>query len=211
MPKYFKYFPQTIYSLQDNVTSLDTITNLTSKFSFAEDFKNNTSLYYQYSVTDGETPEMLAHKIYGDSEKHWVILAMNDMFNPLLDWPIEQRSLVDIIEKKYRDMAEPEQTGVEWAQQNYYAYYKIETQKNPLTDDVFTTTTQIDANTYADLITTSTQYTLDDGNVITVTVDGNAKTYYDYEIDTNEKKRIIKILNPQFLPIVDEEFRNVFK
>jgi len=211
MSKYFKYFPQTIYSLQDNVTSLDTITNLTSKFSFAEDFKNNTSLYYQYSVTDGETPEMLAHKIYGDSEKHWVILAMNDMFNPLLDWPIEQRSLVNIIDKKYLDNAGPGQTGLEWAQQNYYAYYKIETQTNPLTEDKFITTTQIDANTYGDLVTTSQSYTLDDDNVITISIKGEAKTYYEHEIDTNENKRLIKILNPQYLPIVDEEFRNVFK
>ena len=211
MAKFFKNFPKTIYSLDNNPTSVDYVTNLTTKFGFAPEFKDNALLYYNYIVTDGETPEMLAHKIYGDSEKHWIILGMNDIFNPVIDWPIEQRSLLNIIESKYLSSANTQidETGLEWAQQNYHSYYKIETQTNSSTDDKIFTTLQIDANTYANVSTSTTNYTLNDGNVITVKVERTAKTYYDYEIEQNENKRIIKILHPQFMDVVDEEFKRV--
>lgn len=216
MAKYFNYFPETVYTLQDNATSVDIITNITSRFGFEQKFKDNSSLYYKYVITDGETPEVLAHKIYGDSEKHWIILGMNDIFNPVIDWPVEQRSLLNIIDTKYTGAPYANtangQTGLEWAQQNYHSYYKIETQTNSATGDTSVSTTQIDSNTYIDLAVAETiQYTLADNNVISITTERDAKTYYDYEIDVNESKRTIKILNPQYVEIVDEEFRNVFK
>lgn len=216
MAKYFNYFPQTVYTLQDNATSVDLVTNITSKFGFEQKFKENTSLYYEYVVTDGETPEILAHKIYGDSEKHWIILAMNDIFSPTTDWPVEQRSLINIIDTKYTGAPYANtangQTGLEWSQQNYHSYYKIETQTNLLTGEASVHTMQVDSNTYTDLaVSSTTNYTLADNNTISITVERDAKTYYDYEIDMNEQKRKIKILSPQFVPSVDEEFRNVFK
>lgn len=212
MSKYFKIFPKTVYSLQNTATSLDTVTNLTSKFGFEKEFKNNTTLYYEYSITDGETPEVLAHKLYGDSEKHWIILSLNDIFNPATDWPLEYRNLMDVIEKKYVEFADTEvdQTGLEWAQANIHSYYKIETQTNPLTDDKFIYTSQIDSNTYANVISSSSNYTLQNHNVITIAIDKETKTYYDYEIDENEKKRVIKILKPEYVDSVDNEFRGIF-
>lgn len=209
MSKYFKLFPKTVYSQQDTPTYLDTITNLTTKVSFAKEFKENSSLYYLYVITDGETPEMLAHKIYGDSEKHWIILSMNDMFNPTMDWPIEQRSLLNIIENKYIDLAEPEQTGLEYAQQEIHSWYKIETQTNNLTNDKIVKKIQIDSNTYNNIEESVNTYTLQDGSSITIAITLDTKSFYDYEIDLNDAKRTIKILNPQFIPMIDEEFRRV--
>ncbi len=77
MAKYFNYFPKTIYNL-DNSGSLDSITNLTINFSFDKNILENAVLYYEYDVQDGETPEVVAHKVYGSSEKHWIILKMKD-------------------------------------------------------------------------------------------------------------------------------------
>jgi hypothetical protein len=40
-------------------------------------------------------------------------------------------------------------------------------------------------------------------------VSKETKTYYDFEIEDNEKKRRIKILKPEFVFAVDQEFRRV--
>jgi len=46
-----------------------------------------------------------------------------------------------------------------------------------LTSQEFKKTTQIDANTYASLSTSTTIYTLDSGNTITMKITKDAKTY----------------------------------
>jgi hypothetical protein len=212
MAKYFKYFPQTYYNLEEGKTNLDVITNIMSKFSFEESFKNNSVIYYQYAVTDGETPEMLAHKFYGSSEKHWIILALNDIINPLYDWPLNQNSLIKLIDKKYEQFANTANgfTGMEWAQENIHSYFKVETQTNRDTNEKFTETIVIDSNTYANTSAQNNTYTLQNGRIIDVNLVKGFKTYYEYEIEKNEEKRLIKVLKPEFVNAVEEEFKRVF-
>ena len=213
MAKYFNYFPQTYYNLDNSKTNIDIVTNIMSKFTFESEFKNNSVVYYEYVITDGETPEMLAHQIYGSSERHWIILALNDIVNPLLDWPTEQRSLIKIIDKKYEPYANTSNgfTGLAWSQQNIHSYYKKELQYNPDLNESYSQTIQIDADTYANISPSTVTYTLDNGKNIRVDVSKTTKTYYEYEIDENEKKRQIKLLKPEFVQTVEEEFKKVFK
>ncbi len=213
MAKYFNYFPKTYYAFSDDKNAVNTVTNLTSKFSFEDSFKNNSALFYEYSVIDGETPEILAHKVYGSAERHWIILAMNDIYNPYTDWPVESRSLNDIIEFKYIGNANTQlgQNGIEWARANIHSYYKIETQTDQTTGTVYKKTTQIHANTYNSITTTTpTTYTLKSGNRISVKTERDSKTFYEYEIEENEKKRSIKLLKPEYVAAVEEEFQNIF-
>lgn len=213
MPKYFNYFPKTIYTLDDNNKNIQTLTNITTKFSFEDSFKNNSVLYYEYAVTDGETPEMIAHKVYGSSEKHWIILALNDIYNPIHDWPMEQRSLINYIDLTYEAQADTAngETGLEWAQTNNYAYYKIETQTNALTNDKDVVKYQIDSATYANTATESVSYTLQSGANVTISTTKESQTYYQYEIQKNDDKRIIKILKPEFASTVEEEMIKVLQ
>lgn len=212
MAKYFSYFPQTYYNLDTNKTNVDVVTNILSKFSFENSFKNNSVVYYEYVVTDGETPEMLAHQIYGSSEKHWIILSLNDIVNPLVDWPIEQNSLIKLIDKKYESFANTANgfTGLEWSRENIHSRYKTDTQYNLQTNESFETTIQIDADTFANVSNSSSNYTLSDGKTIRIDTVKYTKTYYEYEVEQNESKREIKLLKPEFVPIVEEEFRKVF-
>lgn len=54
-----------------------------------------------YYVTDGETPEILADKFYGNARYHWVILLSNAIVNVHKEWPKDQQSLFDYVEHKY--------------------------------------------------------------------------------------------------------------
>lgn len=209
MSKYFSYFPKTIYNL-DNSNSLDAVTNLMNGFSFDESLTENSILYYEYTVADGETPEMLAHKIYGSVEKHWVILKLNGVVDVKTDWPLSQKNLMEVINNKYANNGIlTSQTGYQWAFNTTHSYYKIETRTLVASGEKVIDTIQIDANTYANVITSSIQYTLPDNNVVQIDTTRNLKTYYQYEVDLNESKRNIKVLKPEFVPSVTDEFVRV--
>lgn len=214
MPKYFNYFPQTFYNVDDTKKSVDVVTNIMTKFGFESSFKDNTAVYYNYVITDGETPEMLAHKFYNDSEKHWVLLTLNDIYSPSTDWPMEQRSLYRYIDVKYTESADTANTGItglQWARTHNHSYYKIEAQTVISTGDKTTSKYQIDANTYANVVSSTSNHTLGDGSVIRIDVSKDVKTYLDYEIDANDEKRKIKILKPEFVGAVDQELRILFE
>lgn len=214
MSRYFNFFPKTIYNLDENNQSVDVVTNIMSKFSFEPAFKNNSVVYYEYLVKDGETPEMIADKIYGSSEKHWILLSLNDIVNPQTEWPLPERSLIKLIDSKYSSNLYANSTtqyaGVQWAQSHTKQYLKIETQTNSRTGDVSKTTIELDANTYANTSESTSSYTLQDGNIINVTITKDAKTYYEYEVAQNDAKRNIKILKPEFASAVERELIGIF-
>lgn len=211
MANYFKLFPKTFYTLANNATSVETVTNIVARYNFDETFKNNSAVYYNYRIKDGETPEMIAHKIYGTSEKHWVILNYNDIYHPQFDWVLESSSLNKFIESKYVVNANTQagQTGTQWAKENVYGYFNRITQTNDKLNTVISIDEiQIDANTYANTATSSTNtYTLQDGNRVRIETVKFQKSYFEYEDDLNEEKRLIKIVKPEFVADIEEEFR----
>lgn len=209
MAKYFNFFPQVFYAQDSGLKSLDVLTNLTTRFTFEEEFKTNTSVYYKYDVEDGDTPEILAYKIYGSSEKHWVILLMNDIVDPLYDWPLKQQNVIKFVDNKYSANANVGQTGYSWASTNTHSYYKVVTQTVPSTGEIDITKYEIDSNSYSILTTSSTTYTLSDQKQITVAISKELKTYYEYEVDENEAKRTIKIIKPEIIPDLEKEFKRV--
>ena len=212
MPKYFAYFPKTIYNLADNNTGLDVVTNIISKFSFEESFKNNTTVYYNYVIGDGETPDMVASKVYGDSEKHWIILSLNNIVDVNTDWPLEQNSLTKVMDSKYYDAADTANTNVlgsQWAQGNIKSYHKVVTQTIVSNGAKINNVYEVDVNTYANIAATSVVYTLHDGSNVQIDTSKGVKTYYNYEIELNENKRIIKMLKQDFVAAVESEFKRV--
>jgi hypothetical protein len=214
MSKYFRYYPSVLYNFDNKNTTYDVATNIMSKVAFEEEFKNNSVIYYEYAVTDGETPEILADKVYGSPERHWIILSLNNILNPLTDWPIEQRSLGSIIDKKYQAAEyannNTQYAGTNWAKINTHSYYKVETQKNKSSNEDYVTKLEVDANTYANIVISTADYVLSSNDVVNITVSKETKTYYEYEIEQNEKKRIIKLLKPEFITEVEEEFKRNF-
>jgi len=210
MSKYFNYFPKTVYSL-DTTNNVDVVTSIVSRFAFESSFRDNTSVYYEYNIQDSDTPEIIANKFYGDSEKHWVVLMLNHIVDPQFDWPLDQRTIISYMDEKYSANASVGQSGVSWAQANIHSYYKVETRTTNSTNTDLQIKIQVDANTYANVAATTTNLTLDDGNSITIKVSKETKSYYDYEIEQNETKRTIKLLKPEFVSPIEDELRAVFR
>ena len=69
-----------------------------------DEIKNNYSVYDEYDIQDGETPEILSSKIYGNSEYHWLILHMNEIIDPRYDWPLSTFNLIKYCQSKYTNI-----------------------------------------------------------------------------------------------------------
>ena len=213
MAKYFNYFPKTFYTLQSDADGLDAVTNIISRYGLEKDFKENSSVYYKYDIQDSDTPEIIAAKLYGSSERHWMVLAMNDILDPQFEWPLDYRTLIQFIDEKYTANANTVagQTGLEWAQSNTHSYYKVEKRTTNYSGNSIETKVEVDANTYANISVSSSNVTLSDGIAITIDTSKETKTYYDYEIEENESKRAINLLKPEFAFTLEQELISVFK
>jgi len=215
MSKYFNYFPKTFYTSNNNSTGIDTVTNIIARFGFENKLKENSSAFYKYTIKDSDTPEIIAHKFYDHSERHWIVLLFNDIIDPQYDWPLQSDTLIDYINTKYSTVeyantANTLVTGLSWAQNisHVQAYYKIITRTSADGTDIVEKIT-VDANTYANIAATSISYTLNNASSITQTVSKTSQTYYDYELELNEAKREIKLLKGDFVSEVEKEFKRV--
>jgi len=207
MSKYFNFFPKTLYTT--DAKNADVVNNITSRFNFEETFKNNTAVCYEYDIQDSDTPEIIAAKFYGDSERHWIILLFNDILDPQFDWPMDYRTLISFIDEKYSASANVNQSGSNWAQSDTKTYYKIEKRTTISTNTITMNEIEVDANTYANVTVSSSNVTLADGYIITIAVSKDTQSYYDYEMELNEAKRKIKLLKPEFVGNIESEFRRV--
>ena len=215
MAKYFNYFPKTFYSNNNLTTGLDTVTNIISRFTFEQTLKDNSSAFYKYSVQDSDTPEIIAYKYYGSSERHWVVLLFNDIIDPQFDWPLRYDAFINFVDEKYTANGAANttvQSGLAWAMSvnNVQAYYKIVT-KTDIDNISLVEKIQVDANVYANVSSTTQIFTLADGATITQIITKEKKTYYDYEMEENESKREIRLIKNEFIPQIEKEFKKVVK
>jgi hypothetical protein len=207
MSRYFNYFPKTLYSSNNATSSLDTITNITARFGFESSLKENSNAFYQYSIKDSDTPEIIAAKFYSNPERHWIVLMFNDIIDPQYDWPMENRTLMQYIDKKYSANG-----GLSWAMNiaNVKAYYKTIT-RTSFDGTKIIEKVELDSGVYANTAATTANIVLQDGSIITQTVTKSTQTYYDYEIELNEEKRTIKLVKSEFVPQIEKEFKKIIK
>jgi hypothetical protein len=100
MSKYFENFPLINYSLDAGQTSF-VMTDFFRRVKADANSILGSSAYYEYQLAEGDTPEILAHKLYGDPNLHWIILITNETIDPRFEWAQTQNSLTNYIRDKY--------------------------------------------------------------------------------------------------------------
>jgi hypothetical protein len=211
MANYFSKYPAIYYSFDDYKTS-KYVTNILSRFSLESALKENTSVFYNYDIRDGDTPEILASKLYGSSERHWMVLAMNDIVDPQFDWPLQYETLITFVDEKYMANANSNTAGagLTWSRGNIQSYYRVETTTMP-GNIIDVKEYEIDANTYANtVISLNNSVTLSDNTVVIFDTTKITKSYYEHEFELNEQKRKIKLIKPEFVSALETELEQVF-
>ena len=97
---YFDMFPNIYYSAKGD-GKFTIMKDLLSRVKIIANVKENILGFDYYDVKDGETPEMIAHKYYGDVNLHWTILVVNDVIDYYEDWPMSTQRFEQFVKDKY--------------------------------------------------------------------------------------------------------------
>ena len=97
---YFSRFPLTVYDMKgDGVYKL--LPDILRRVKLRSGIKAGAFIFTEYDVRDGEKPEDVAVKWFGDPEYHWVILMTNNITDRYYQWPLTQPQFQNFIEDKY--------------------------------------------------------------------------------------------------------------
>jgi hypothetical protein len=195
--KYFDTLPKIIQ--YDGKGNSKILTNIMARASLIPDVANNPLVFYKYDIQDGDTPEIVAHKYYGDSYRYWIVLYVNNKLDPQWDWPLSGQNFNAYIADKYSEV-DPYTT--------VHNYQKVITQYDSGTNTTTVNTVEIDEDTYNSLVPSTNTYPLPTGSV-TVSIEGKVVSVYDYELDLNESKRKIMILNNTYVRQFESEFKKL--
>ena len=75
--------------------------NILRRVKLRANIKNGMFMFDNYDVKEGETPETVAFKWFGDAEYHWVILMTNNITDRYYEWPLTQPQFQLHLEDKY--------------------------------------------------------------------------------------------------------------
>ena len=170
---YFQYQSVVPYTFTTGgVTTTMSIVNITQRARIAERLRQHTTTMHDYVIGEGERPDTVALKLYGDVKYTWVVLLMNNIVS-LYDWPMTNSEFELYLIGKYGSLSDSQNQGTRtdaaWSAAKFY--YTTEGDR-------------VDATTYAGLGTRQ----------------GITNTPYTQEVEDNDARRTIKVVRKQFLP-----------
>ena len=177
---YFDNFPVIIYDSVGEGKYKD-VTNLLKRVAMRSKVKSNALVFDTYDVKEGETPEMIADKLYGDPELHWVILLLNDITDRFHQWPMNTPQFLAFINDKYDNVDDVHHYEI--AQSSGDTKTKIEVYKN------------------------SALYTGDTDFYASASI----VTNFEYEENEQDEKRKIRLLDPIYVEQFITEYENLMK
>ena len=206
--QYFDTLPKIVYRTAQGTSTL--YTNLMARASIMPSILKNSMVYYQYDIQEGDTPEIVAFKYYGDSYRYWIVLFANQIMDPQWEWPLNYNSFNAYIKDKYGYSESLGTWSVFDPYSTTYQWQKIVTQYDNYTQTTTVNKIVIDEFAYNNLIESTNSYTLPTG-AVTVSVTKNILSYYDWELETNESKRNINLLNEIYVDELEKQFKNLMK
>jgi hypothetical protein len=220
---YFGKFPKIDYDIRNVIINkqYEKVTNIFFRIKYISEVLNNLSSYYSIELEDSETPEIIAEKVYNDAGAGWMVLLANQIIDPQFEWPLGYDAFNKYIITKYG--------SIENAETTYHHYNMVITRE--LQPDDITTETRYVVNkqklTDNNLFVPYNYYEVHDedpgslaftqsvesfnieGKTVTETIKGEAVTNYQYEMDLNESRRLIKVIKKDYYEQIMNEFDNL--
>jgi hypothetical protein len=99
---YFDNFPTFLYPFKiNNKTEYKLIKDISQNVRVRKEILANITLYDEYDIREGDTPEIISEKVYGSPLYHWVVMLCNERYNYIDDYPLTQYELEKYITDKY--------------------------------------------------------------------------------------------------------------
>ena len=199
---YFRELPDILYqsNLLHKVSSQEyiQIKNIFRRVKIQDWIQDNVQFFNKYTIRDGERPDTMAERLYGTSERDWIIILTAGITNIRNDWPLSNYDLYRYVEAKY---------GTDLNAIHHYETIEVRDNKGRLilpagqrVDQNFTIPTPYDASATNFYVGVRPQS--DNIDYRSVNSDINPVTgvsNYEYETQLNESKRRIEVMKPIYL------------
>ena len=193
---YFSTFPLVVASDYKNNAIL--LTNLMARVEIIPSLLRNPLLFYSYDLKESDRPDIIAHKYYDDSNKYWMVLFANEIMDPLYDWPLTSQQFDAYLKNKYSQAAGGDAFVLTYTTSTVQEYRKTITTYDSTSLETTTKTVVVDLTTYNSITTGSVTQTFSSGASVTRTISKTPVSIYDYEIELNEAKQNIKLINSSY-------------
>jgi hypothetical protein len=169
-----------------------TAKNFFRRYKVNDEIFSYVVFFTKYTIVDGDRPDTLADRLYGDPFYDWVILLTNNLVNSQYDWPMTNYTLSKVVEKEFDDP---------YGTIHHYETYEYGPYPAGL---------HVDAAFYnkTHKLNINGQIVTKNGNEICRPV-----TIIEHYTAENEKKRSIYLLKPVYLQAFVDDFRkqNLYK
>ena len=190
MANYFSSIPNVDYDINGTEPNhFRSVTNIMSRVRFKPSVIENITDYYPYRVQEGERPDIVSFNTYGTVAYSYLILLINNIVDPLFDWPLPSRQFENYIIEQYGSVSAAQSTN-----KYYYQIVRAEVARTGISERVPEYKIIVDQTTYNSL----------DASV------RSAQNVYDWEVEQNDNKREIKLINPDFIQDIDYEVKTAF-
>ena len=163
-----------------------TAKNFFRRYKLNDDVFSYAVFFQKYAIVDGERPDIVAEKAYGDPFYDWVILLTNNMVNAQYDWPMTNYELQKVLEEEFDNA---------YAEIHHYETIKIGQYAAGLHVDETFFNGQHKVNVNGAI-------SLKNGSEICGPV-----TVAEHYTNENEKKREIYLLKPAYFQSFVDDFR----
>lgn len=185
MSEYFSNISKTYYKF-DQITSISgkkvdkihekLVTDITLRKKLKASIKDTMLSYYSYNIKDGERPDQIAHFYYGSIMYTWLIFLANNIFDPFFEWPMGGAQFDSYIKSKYGSVSNAQSTV-----HHYEEIIQRFVEAGNGYDRVPERTIEIDSTRWLSLFQSGSS-------------DIKTITNYDYELNYNEEKREISLI-----------------
>ena len=179
MSEFFQHYPQINYDISGaRPIKTKTTINIMVKAKIKNMLTNSIVNYFPYSIPESERPDITSFKVYGNVKYTWLIFLINDIQDPIFDWPLNSREFGNFIKDKYGTLNDAQTT-----EHHYEQIVRARVEATGTTDAIPEKTIEVDETSYDAL-------DVADRKIIYC---------YDWEVDRNEAKRDIKLIDRKYV------------
>jgi len=235
---FFQHIPNINYDFKSDGKFFQA-KDLFRKVSVWSYLREGISGYNYYRIGDGERPDTIAARLYGDSTLYWTFFLVNENLQDYNDWPKSQTHLHRYITRKYSGtvLKASSSTDIVSSTSKFLLGEKV-TQS---TTDAFGFVTKVDPthnriilNSVSGTFTTDAvvgsdseksmtpssvlvekddvhHYTNSEGLKTTVSTNNTPVSNEVYERDLNEDRFLIRYIEPKYIGDVIDEFKEIIR
>jgi len=190
MANYFRNIPKVRYDINGaEPNKYLNVTNIMKRISFKPSVIEDISDYYVYRVKDGERPDIISHQKYGTVAYAYLIMLINDIYDPLFDWPLSAQQFEKYLINKYGSVSSSMGTT-----KYYYQIIRAEVARTGTSERIPAVKFIVDQTTYD---------ALDTG-------DRTTQTQYEWEDELNDNKRDIKLIDASLIQDIDYAVKRTY-